>query len=64
MGPLADALCCAWLIYPVLVLVQVSGDRDKLYRLGPTEEVLPEDGDRIHSPKHYVLKNKQDGVFR
>jgi hypothetical protein len=31
--------------------------------LGPTEKVLPEDGDRIHSPKRIVLKNKQDGVF-
>jgi hypothetical protein len=29
--------------------------------LGPTEQVLPEDGDRIQSPKRRVLKNKQDG---
>jgi hypothetical protein len=27
--------------------------------LGPTEQLLPEDGDRIQSPKRYVLKNKQ-----
>jgi hypothetical protein len=31
--------------------------------LGPTEYVLPEDGDRIQSPKLCVLKNKQDGVL-
>jgi hypothetical protein len=31
--------------------------------LGPIEKVLPEDGDRIQSPKLYVLKYKQDGVL-
>jgi hypothetical protein len=30
--------------------------------LGPTESVLPEDGDRIQSPKR-VLKNKEDYVL-
>jgi hypothetical protein len=25
---LADGLCCVWLVYPILVLVQVSGNRD------------------------------------
>jgi hypothetical protein len=44
---------------PYLVLVQVSRDRDYLYRLGPTEQVLPEDGDRIQSPKRCVFKYKQ-----
>jgi hypothetical protein len=34
----------------------VFEDRDWLYR-------LPEDGDRIHSPKRCVLKNKQAGVL-
>jgi hypothetical protein len=33
-----------------------------LYQLGPTEQVLPEDGNRIQSPKRSVLKYKQDGV--
>jgi hypothetical protein len=41
------------------VLVQVSGDRDYLYRLGPTEYVSPEDGDRIQSPKRYVLNKNR-----
>jgi hypothetical protein len=31
--------------------------------LDPTEQVSPEDGDRIQSPKRCVLKNKQDGVL-
>jgi hypothetical protein len=35
-----------------------------LIQLGPTEYVLPEDGDRIQSPKRRVLKNKYYGVFR
>jgi hypothetical protein len=26
--------------------------------------VLPENGDKIQSPKRCVLKNKQDGVFK
>jgi hypothetical protein len=39
-----------------------SGDMDQLYRLSPTEWVLPEDGDRIQSPKRY-LKQKQDCVL-
>jgi hypothetical protein len=36
--------------------------RDQFYRLGPSELVLPEDEDKIQSPKHCVLKYKQDGV--
>jgi hypothetical protein len=35
----------------------------ELCRLGPTEKVLPEDGERIQSLKRYVLKYKQDGVL-
>jgi hypothetical protein len=31
--------------------------------LGPTESVLPENEDRIPSPKRCVLKYKQDGVL-
>jgi hypothetical protein len=31
--------------------------------LALTELVLPEDGDRIQSPKRCVLKNKQNGVL-
>jgi hypothetical protein len=41
----------------------LSGDRDQLHRLDPTEYVLPEDGDRIQSPKRCVLKDKQDDVL-
>jgi hypothetical protein len=41
---LADGLCCAWFVYPILVLVQVSGDRDLLYQLGPVEYVPNENG--------------------
>jgi hypothetical protein len=37
--------------------------RTKTYRLDPNEEVLPEDRDRIQSPKRCVLKNKQDNVL-
>jgi hypothetical protein len=33
-----------------------TGDRDYLCQLGQTEYVLPEDGDRIQSPKCCVLK--------
>jgi hypothetical protein len=36
---------------------------DYLYRLDPTEQVLPEDGDRIRSPKRYILKEKQDDIL-
>jgi hypothetical protein len=45
------------------LLTEVSGDNDWLYRLRPTKEVLPDDRDRILSPKRRVLKNKHDGVF-
>jgi hypothetical protein len=38
--------------------------QNDLYHLGPNEKILPEDGDRIQSLKYFVLKNKQDGVFR
>jgi hypothetical protein len=31
--------------------------------MGPTEQVSPEDRDRIQSPKRCVFKNKQDGVL-
>jgi hypothetical protein len=31
--------------------------------LDPTEWVLPEDGDRIQSPKRCVLKHKQDEIL-
>jgi hypothetical protein len=33
------------------------GDRDQLYLLGPTEQVsfLPDDGDRLQSPKRRVF---------
>jgi hypothetical protein len=31
--------------------------------LDPTEQILPEDGDRFQSPKRCVLKYKQDGVL-
>jgi hypothetical protein len=34
--------------------------RDSLRVQGPTDYVLPEDGDRMLSPKHYVLNNRQD----
>jgi hypothetical protein len=37
-------LCLACVSY--LLLIQVSGDREQLHRLGPTEYVLPEVGDR------------------
>jgi hypothetical protein len=38
-----------------LVLVEISGDRYKLYRLGPTELVSSEVGKKIQSPKRCVL---------
>jgi hypothetical protein len=47
-------------MYPIFELTQVSRDRDYLYRLGRNKQVLPEDGDRIQSPKRCVLKNKQE----
>jgi hypothetical protein len=37
----------------------ISEDRDYLCCLGPTEKALVEDGDRIQSPKHCVLKIKR-----
>jgi hypothetical protein len=40
---------------PYLVLVQVFGDRDWLYRLGPIEYVLSKAGDWIQSPKRCVF---------
>jgi hypothetical protein len=52
---------------PYVVLVQVSGDVDYLYRLGLTELVSPEDGERIQTlnknrtidnvEKHNILLN-------
>jgi hypothetical protein len=48
-------------MYPIFELAQVSGDRDLLYRLDRTKQVLPEDRDRIQFLKHCVLKNKQGG---
>jgi hypothetical protein len=34
------------------------GDRSQLYLLGPSEQILPEEGDRIQSPKRRVFKLK------
>jgi hypothetical protein len=34
--------------------------RQRLYLFGPTEEIAPEDGDRIQSPKLCVLSKKYD----
>jgi hypothetical protein len=42
------------------VLMLVSGDTDKLYLLGPPEDVSPEDKDRIHSRKRSFLNKRQD----
>jgi hypothetical protein len=44
------------MIYVVLVLL--SGDRDLLNRLGPMSMFLPENGDRFHSPKRCINKNR------
>jgi hypothetical protein len=33
-----------------------TGDRDQFCLMGPPQEFLPEDGDRIRSPKRRVLK--------
>jgi hypothetical protein len=35
--------------------VKLTGDRGQLYRLVPTEYVLPEDGDTIQFPKRCIL---------
>jgi hypothetical protein len=48
-------LCLACTCIPYQVLVHVSRDREYLCRLDPTEQVLPEDGYRIRSPR-CVLK--------
>jgi hypothetical protein len=47
-------------INPTMLPVCLKGSG---YRSSATQ-VLPEDGERIKSPKRCVLKNKQDGVFR
>jgi hypothetical protein len=53
-------VCVVLVLEPLLVLVLVSEDRDYLYLLCPTEQVLPEDGDRIQSTKRCVLNKIQD----
>jgi hypothetical protein len=57
---LADGLCCAWLVYPIVVLVQVSGD----IWTSSIDLAQMSSFHRIQSPKFCVLKNKQEGVFR
>jgi hypothetical protein len=42
------------------MLLLVSGDRNELYILGPTEQDPPEDGDRIKSQTSCVLNESQD----
>jgi hypothetical protein len=36
-----------------------DGNSDYLCRLDTTEKVLPEDGDKIQSPKYFVLNKRQ-----
>jgi hypothetical protein len=55
---LADGLCLCLVCTSCLVLVLMSGDREQLYRLGPTEWVLLEEGGRIQSPKCVLNKNR------
>jgi hypothetical protein len=51
-----ECLCSVWLVYPCLMLVQMSRGKKYLYRLGTTELILPEEGDRIQSAKRCVFK--------
>jgi hypothetical protein len=37
--------------------------QNTVFRRLDSVSFLPEDGDRIQSPKHCVLKNTQDGDF-
>jgi hypothetical protein len=59
----AAGICLRLQVKPTQ-LGPIDRDTDSLYRLDLTERVLPEDKDRIQSPKRRVLKHKQDGVFR
>jgi hypothetical protein len=52
------------MLSPSQVLTTPYPRRGELYLLDPAEQVLPEDGDSIQSPKHWVLKNKEGSVFR
>jgi hypothetical protein len=51
---LAQALC----FLTLSIVLSLSINRPVYFSLGPTEQVLPEDGDRIQTPKLCVLKNK------
>jgi hypothetical protein len=44
----------------LLAIFLVSGDRDQLYLLSPSEYVPPEDWYRIQFPKRRVLNKRQD----
>jgi hypothetical protein len=45
MSTVFGGLCCIGLV--ILLVLLVSGDREQLFRLGLSEEVPPEYGDRI-----------------
>jgi hypothetical protein len=54
-------LCLACI--PYLVSVQMSGDRDYLYRLGPTEEFCLKTETESSLRKVVVFKQKSGGVL-
>jgi hypothetical protein len=56
MLALVDCLCCISFTNPIGVGAGVRRQR----LLCPTEQVLPENGDGVQSPKRRILNTRQD----
>jgi hypothetical protein len=52
---LADGLCCTRFIYPILCWCWCSKIRNRSIDWSQVSRFLPEDGDRIQSPKRCVF---------
>jgi hypothetical protein len=44
-----------------MIIPEEGLETEKLFLLGPSEQDPPENGDRIHPLKRYVLNKRQDG---
>jgi hypothetical protein len=56
---LAEGLCCACFIYPILCWCRCPEIGTSFINLGQLSRLSPEDGDRIQSPKRCVLKKNK-----
>jgi hypothetical protein len=60
----ADSSCVAWFTYASCVWCPETGDRDWFCRFGQSRFILPEDGDRVQSPKCFKQKLRKWIIYR